>query len=86
MLFEHLVLYNLILTIPCLLIMLTFLCVLIYVDHLLITGNSVSVLNKLKASLSTTFNMKDLRPLKYFGALKLPAFLLEFIFVNNNTP
>lgn len=41
----------------------TFLCVLIYVD-LLITGNSISAMTKFKASLNSTFHMKDLVILK----------------------
>lgn len=38
----------------------TFLCVLICVYDLLITDNSLSMVNKFKASLSTTFQIKDL--------------------------
>lgn len=44
----------------------TYLCVLIYVDDLLITSNSLPVITKFKAFLSTIFNMKDLGTLKYF--------------------
>lgn len=39
----------------------SFLCVLIYVDYLLIPENSLVVINKFKDSLSKTFHMKDLR-------------------------
>lgn len=45
---------------------LVFLCVLVYVDALIITGNDLSALQKCKAHLSTYFYMKDLVPLKYF--------------------
>lgn len=43
-----------------------YLCLLIYVDDLLITGNSLPTVNKFKTSLSTTLLMKDLGTLKYF--------------------
>lgn len=40
--------------------------VLIYFDDLLIPSNSISAVNKFKASLSSTFHMKDFGVLKYF--------------------
>lgn len=43
-----------------------FTAVLIYVDDLIITGNSLDAINKLKSLLSTNFHMKDLGNLSYF--------------------
>ncbi|KAI5673435.1 hypothetical protein M9H77_13799 [Catharanthus roseus] len=48
-----------------------YLCVLIYVDDLLITGNSLSKLEKFKASLHKCFHMKDLGSLKYFLGIEI---------------
>lgn len=52
----------------------TFLCVLIYVDDLLITSNSLSEVNKFKISLSSTFHVKELGVLKYFLGIEAPGF------------
>lgn len=49
----------------------TYLYVLIYVDDLFITGNSLLAITKFKASLSITFYMKDLRSLKYFLGIEV---------------
>lgn len=43
-----------------------FLCVLVYVDNLIVTGNSVVALHHFKQHLSCRFYMKDLGSLKYF--------------------
>lgn len=43
-----------------------FLCVLGYMDDLIITGNHFPSLQKFKTHLNTCFHMKDLDPLKYF--------------------
>lgn len=48
-----------------------FLCVLIYVDDLLITGNSFPSIAKFKAYLNSCFSMKDLGPLKYFLGIEV---------------
>lgn len=48
-----------------------FLYVLIYVDDLLIIGNSFPVITKFKTALSTTFRMKDLGTLKYFLSIEV---------------
>lgn len=48
-----------------------FLYVLIYVDDLLITSNSLPVITKFKTALSTTFRMKDLGTLKYFLSIEV---------------
>ncbi|KAI5670896.1 hypothetical protein M9H77_11260 [Catharanthus roseus] len=48
-----------------------YLCVLIYVDDLLITGNSLSTLEQFKASLHKCFHMKDLGSLKYFLGIEI---------------
>lgn len=47
------------------------LCELIYVDDLLIIGNSQPTITKFKASLSACFHMKDLGPLKYFVGIEI---------------
>lgn len=46
-------------------------CVIMYVDDLLITGNSFLVVIKFKASLSSPFQMKDLGILKYFLGIEV---------------
>lgn len=48
-----------------------FLCVLIYVDDLLITGNSLAAITKFREYLSSYFHMKDLGPLKYFLGIEV---------------
>lgn len=49
----------------------TYLCVLIYIDDLLIIVNSLSVITKFEASLSAIFHMKDLGTLKYFLGIEV---------------
>lgn len=44
---------------------------LIYVDDLLITGSSVSMINELKMLLHQNFKMKDLGVLKYFLGIEV---------------
>lgn len=48
-----------------------FLCVLVYMDVLLITSNNLASFQKLTAYLSTYFHTKDLGPLKYFLGLEV---------------
>lgn len=45
--------------------------VLVYVDDLLICGNSKDEIDKLKAMLSTSFHMKDLGPVNYFLGIEI---------------
>lgn len=40
--------------------------ILVYVDDVLICGNSQSTIDDIKLMLSQSFNMKDLGPVKYF--------------------
>lgn len=47
------------------------LVVLVYVDDLLICGSSLGDIDDLKFMLSSTFNMKDLGPLRYFLGVKI---------------
>lgn len=49
----------------------TFLCILINVDDLLITRNSVSAVTKFSFSLSSIFHVKDLGVLKYFLGIEV---------------
>lgn len=56
----------------CLHIMLAvFPCVLVYVEDLLIIGNSLLAVNNFKASLSSTFHMKDLGILECFLGIEV---------------
>lgn len=48
-----------------------FLCVLVYVDDLMITGNNLESLRKFKSHLSSCFHTKDLGPLKYFLGIEV---------------
>lgn len=45
--------------------------VLIYVDDLLITGNSTASISELKKFLASNFHMKDLGPVTYFLGLEI---------------
>lgn len=47
------------------------LCVLIYVDDLLISGNDSRMVQKFKEYLSKCFSMKDMEKLKYFLGIKV---------------
>lgn len=49
----------------------TSLCILVYVDDLIISGDSTNAINTFKAYLSTCFHMKDLGILKYFLGLEV---------------
>ena len=49
----------------------SFTLVLVYVDDLLVAGNHLSVISKLKSFLAQTFKIKDLGTLKYFLGLKV---------------
>lgn len=48
-----------------------FLCFLVYVDDLIITGNDLSSLQRFKAQLSTCFHMKDLGSQIYFLGIEV---------------
>lgn len=48
-----------------------FVCVLVYVDDLLITGSDSSMITKTKSCLHSTFPIKDLGTLKYFLGLEI---------------
>lgn len=48
-----------------------FLCVLVYVDDLIVTGNDLASLQKFKAHLRRCFHMKDLGSLKYFLGIEV---------------
>lgn len=43
-----------------------FVALLIYVDDVIFTGNSIDKLNHCKQALDSKFTIKDLSPLKYF--------------------
>lgn len=45
--------------------------VIIYMDDLLITGNSTAAISELKGSLASQFHMKDLGPVTYFLGLEI---------------
>lgn len=45
--------------------------VLVYVDDLLICGDSIPAIDDLKSMLSSTLHMKDLGPLRYFLGLEI---------------
>lgn len=45
--------------------------VLVYVDHLLISGNSAPKISNLKLLLSTSFHMKDLGNVRYFLGIEI---------------
>ena len=46
-------------------------CLLIYVDDMIITGNDVEEMSKLRENLFTEFEMKDLGHLKYFLGIEV---------------
>jgi len=45
--------------------------VLVYVDDLIIAGNTSSIIKRFKLYLSTCFHMKDLGVLKYFLGIEV---------------
>ena len=45
--------------------------VLLYVDDMVITGNSEDAIHNLKRFLSSRFKIKDLGPLKYFLGIEV---------------
>lgn len=55
-----------------------------YVDDLLITGNSLSFVMKFKDYLSCYFHMKDLDPLKYFLGIEIAPNRKVYFCVNRS--
>lgn len=49
----------------------SFTALLIYVDELVLAGNNLDMINKVKATLQHHFHIKDLGPLKYFLGLEV---------------
>jgi Reverse transcriptase (RNA-dependent DNA polymerase) len=45
--------------------------VLVYVDDIIITGNNLEEINRVKMQLKEKFDVKDLRLLKYFLEIKI---------------
>jgi hypothetical protein len=43
----------------------------VYVDDLILTGDDILEMNRLKASLSSTFEVKDLGSLRYFLGMEV---------------
>ena len=61
----------------------SFVALLVYVDDIIITGPTLSVLNSLKQFLHSQFKLKDLVSLKFFfWAWKLHVLLLDQCFLN----
>ncbi|GJY31704.1 ribonuclease H-like domain-containing protein [Tanacetum coccineum] len=48
-----------------------FIALLVYVDDIIITGNSITEIEKFKTFLKTKFMIKDLRKLKYFLGIEV---------------
>ncbi|XP_043810935.1 uncharacterized mitochondrial protein AtMg00810-like [Manihot esculenta] len=48
-----------------------FVILLVYVDDVILTGNSVDAINKCKMALHSKFTIKDLGPMKYFLGLEV---------------
>ena len=42
-----------------------------YVDDIILTGDDVREMNRLKTSISSTFEIKDIGPLKYFLGMEV---------------
>ncbi|GMQ01169.1 hypothetical protein CsSME_00047900 [Camellia sinensis var. sinensis] len=53
----------------------SFVALLLYVDDMIITGFDSSVISEVKQHLFRTFEMKDLRPLRYFLGIKVASSL-----------
>lgn len=49
----------------------TFTALLIYVDNIILVGNSLTEFDRIKTTLNQSFNIKDLGPLKYFIGIKV---------------
>ena len=43
----------------------------VYVDDIILTGDEVREMNRLKTSISLTFEIKDLGPLRYFLGMEV---------------
>ena len=43
----------------------------VYVDDIILSGNDVREMNRLKTSISSTFEIKDLGPLRYFLGMEV---------------
>ncbi|XP_021609051.1 uncharacterized mitochondrial protein AtMg00810-like [Manihot esculenta] len=48
-----------------------FFILLVYVDDVILTGNSIDAINKCKMALHSKFTIKDLGPMKYFLGLEV---------------
>lgn len=62
----------------------SFIALLIYVDDLVLDGNNLDMINKVKATLQHPFHIKDLGPLKYFFGLEVQETTQESTFANKN--
>jgi len=49
----------------------SFIALLVYVDDILIAGNDINDINKVKSSLNFVFKIKDLSQLKFFSNLEI---------------
>lgn len=63
-----------------------FMCTLVYIDDLIITGNDSVVLLSFKTHLTSCFQMKDLGLLKYFLGIEVARNSKGFTFVNESIP
>lgn len=61
-----------------------FLCILVYVDDIIIASNNDSAVDALKLQLHSHFKLRDLGPLKYFLALRLLEVLKVSLFPSEN--
>ena len=59
----------------------TLLYLLLYVDDIILTGNSTAVVTSLINQLASTFELKDLGPLRYFLRLQID-YGLDCLFVH----
>jgi len=64
----------------------TFMGVLVYVDDIVLAGNSTTACTQFKDYSNTCFNIKDLGPLKYFLAIEVVRGPQGYFSVKENTP